>query len=232
MRDKLREAYDRHLAGFMPSQKALSLIFVFLLNCVVYWGAMLINKNRALMDINIVLDRALPFDSRWVVIYLGSFLFWIINYILLSQTEDWYRIMTAEVTAKLLCGLIFLLLPSTNVRPEHLGSGIWDALMGAVYAMDEPTNLFPSIHCLESWICYGGLRKRLDIPEWYRDFSGVFAIMVCLSTLFTKQHVVADVFAGVFLAEGVLYLSKKRHWGGRASRWTGAVDRWIFHRAE
>lgn len=228
MRNRIGKAYDAHISHFMPSQKALSLIFIFLLNCFIYWGAMCINGSRCLMNINTVIDRALPFDSRWVVVYLGSFLFWVINYILLSQTEDWYRVMTAEVTAKLLCGVLFLLLPSTNVRPETLESGIWDSLMKFVYAMDEPTNLFPSIHCLESWICYAGLRKRLDIPEWYRDFSGVFAVLVCLSTLFTKQHVVADVFAGVLLAEGVLYLSEHLRWGKRAKKWTEYFDGLIF----
>lgn len=225
-----RHFYDKHLQDLIPSEKALGLITLLLLNCVVYWGAMAINSRRELLDITTVFDRWLPFDSRWVVVYLGSYLFWAVNYILLSQGTDWYRVMTAEIVAKLVCGAFFLLIPATNIRPENLGSGIWDRVMGAVYAMDQPTNLFPSIHCLESWICYRALGKRLDVPKWYRDFSAVFAVLVCISTLLTKQHVLADVLAGVFLAEGVLYFSEVCHWGSRAQRCITFLNQRIFHK--
>ncbi len=230
MRDKLRTCYDEHLGSFLPSQKALGLLLVLLLNCVIYWGTMSINMNRQLLNIMTVLDQALPFDSRWVLIYLLSYVFWVVNYILMAQTEDWYRIMTAEVGAKLLCGAFFLLIPSTNIRPENLGESFWDKLMAMVYFMDAPTNLFPSIHCLESWLCFAGLRGRLDIPKWYREASGVFAVLVCFSTLLTKQHVIADMLSGILLAEGVLYLSRTCHWGGRAKRFSLWLDRMICHR--
>lgn len=116
------------------------------------------------------------------------------------------------MAAKLVCGVIFLLVPTTNVRPQ-LGQGFFDFCLGAIYAMDQPTNLFPSIHCLESWICWRGIRNRMDISPIYRDFSGVFAILICISTLLTKQHVIADVFGGILLGEGMLYLSYRFHWG-------------------
>jgi hypothetical protein len=35
------------------------------------------------------------------------------------------------------------------------------------------------------------------------------AVLVCISTLTTKQHVVIDVFGGVFLAEICYWIAKK-----------------------
>ncbi len=34
------------------------------------------------------------------------------------------------------------------------------------------------------------------------------AVLVCLSTLLTKQHVIADVIGGILLAEACLWLGK------------------------
>ena len=78
--------------------------------------------------------------------------------------------------------------------------------------MDQPTNLFPSIHCLVSWFCYTGIRGRKEVPAWYRAFSCIFALLVVLSTQFTKQHYIADAIAGVLLAEVLSLLTRRVSW--------------------
>lgn len=212
MRQKLGHVYDRHFGKILSREGALGLLCCLLLNCLIYWGAMILNEGKVLRDAATALDGLIPCDSRWVLIYVGAFGFWAVNYILMAQGENWYEIFTADVAAKLVCGVVFLMVPTTNVRPQ-LGNEFFDLCLRGIYAMDQPTNLFPSIHCLESWICWRGIRSRWDIPNWYRDFSWVFAILVCISTLLTKQHVVADVFGGILLGEGMLYLSHRFHWG-------------------
>ena len=78
-----------------------------------------------------------------------------------------------------------------------------------VYRIDAADNLFPSIHCLVSWFCYIGIRGRKEIPMWYRGASCVMAVLVCVSTLTTKQHVIIDVAGGVLLAEACYWIAKK-----------------------
>ena len=78
--------------------------------------------------------------------------------------------------------------------------------MKLLYSVDAVDNLFPSIHCLVSWFCWIGIRKRPDIPMLQRYFSLAVAVAVCLSTLTTKQHVITDVIGGVALAK-VSYIS-------------------------
>ena len=145
------------------------------------------------------LDRMIPFDSRWVLIYVACFAYWAVSYVLMARQESWYPIMTGEVLAKLLCGVLFLLIPTTNVRPEITDSGFTAWLMGLIYQLDPPLDLFPSIHCMESWICFRGMLRQKKIPKWYQVFAGIFTVPVCLSTLFTRQHVIADVIVGVLL---------------------------------
>lgn len=78
-----------------------------------------------------------------------------------------------------------------------------------LYRNDQANNLFPSIHCLTSWFCVIAIRKQKHIPSWYQILSVLIAISICLSTLTTKQHVVVDTFAGVFLAEFAYWFVQK-----------------------
>jgi len=115
------------------------------------------------------------------------------------------RFFCADTLSKLICFAFFVLFPTTNVRPEITGETIWDDLMRFLYWIDSADNLFPSIHCLVSWLCWVGIRKRPDVSAAYRWFSLAFAIAVCISTLTTRQHVIADVIGGVLLAEGCYF---------------------------
>ena len=78
-----------------------------------------------------------------------------------------------------------------------------------VYSVDAADNLFPSIHCLVSWLCYAGVRGKRSVPVWYQRASCVMAVLVCVSTVTTKQHVLVDVAGGVLLAEACLWIGRK-----------------------
>ena len=220
--------YGRTLGKLLPSSRLLSVLFCLLLNSLVYWCTQSMVAGRQLLDLTTSIDQMIPFDPRWVFIYVACFLFWAVGYVLMARLDRWYSIMTAEVLAKLICGIVFLLIPCTNVRPEITGTGPAQWLLGLIYRLDPPLDLLPSIHCLESWICFRGILRQRSIPVWYQIFSFVFAILVCLSTLFTRQHVLADVITGVALAEIMLQISFRRSWGARLRRWMEGLDHWLL----
>ena len=117
--------------------------------------------------------------------------------------------MTADYLSRIVCGIFFVFLPTTLVRPEITGTGFWDQALRFVYSIDQSANLFPSIHCLVSWFCYIGIRHQKKIPVWYQRFSLVFAILVCISTQVTKQHYIIDVFGGIILSEVCYLIGRK-----------------------
>lgn len=172
-------------------------------NQTVYYGGGRLALGLGHQDWTLPIDLATPFLPWTVSIYFLCYLFWGWNYVLCAKQEKpaAYRFYCADFLAKAVCLVCFLLLPTTNVRPAVEGSGLWESLMRFLYQVDAPVNLFPSIHCLVSWLCWIGVRRREDVPRWYRHFSFWMAVAVCLSTLTTKQHVVADVAGGVLLAE-------------------------------
>ena len=182
---------------------ALTAGVALLWNTLVYYGTRWLATSWDHVDMTLEIDRLIPFLPWTISIYWGCYLFWGINYGLsaLQDKAERNRFFCADMLSRCVCLAFFLLLPTTLDRPEVTGTGIWNDLMRALYTIDAPDNLFPSIHCLVSWLCWIGVRNRKDIPAVYRHFSLIAALAVCVSTVTTKQHVIIDIFGGVLLAE-------------------------------
>ena len=145
------------------------------------------------------------------MIYFGCYVFWAVNYILIARQDrrSVYQFFTGDFISRCVCLVFFLAFPTTNTRPLITGSGLWNQAALWLYSIDAADNLFPSIHCLVSWFCYLGIRGRKEIPRWYQSVSMVIAILVFVSTLLTKQHVIVDVAGGILLAESCFFIGRK-----------------------
>ena len=195
----------------VPEYAAFPLVFVVVWNQVIYSATMVITRSWMHYNWEFKIDQKIPFLPWTVSIYFACYIFWIVNYILSvrQDKESAYRFLGADILAKAVCLLCFLLFPTTNIRPEIVGNTIWDELMRFLYQVDSASNLFPSIHCLVSWFCFIGVRGKKNIPKWYQAASCLMAIMVFISTLTTKQHVVVDVIGGIILAECSYWVTGK-----------------------
>ncbi|HEX2462830.1 MAG TPA: phosphatase PAP2 family protein, partial [Vicinamibacterales bacterium] len=94
--------------------------------------------------------------------------------------------------------IVFLVYPTRAPRPEAVaGEGFMVWGLRFLYDADPPYNCFPSLHVAHSFVsaltCYR-VHRGVGIA------AVVCAALVGLSTLFTKQHYVLDVIAGVLLA--------------------------------
>lgn len=101
-------------------------------------------------------------------------------------------------------------------------------LIRLVYALDAPTNLFPSIHCLVSWFCFIGIRKSKKLPVWFKVFSCIFAALVCMSTQFTKQHYLLDIPGGILIAELCYYITTHTEFFRKVERVFDRIGRSVF----
>lgn len=204
----------KYLDPICPLFAILPLLSCFGLNMLIYSGTMVMCADWYHYDLTTSLDQAIPLVPGWMYIYFGCFLFWTVNYIMVARInrndpDTFYRFVAADMISRLVCGVIFMVFPTTNVRPEVTGTGFSVFLLQFLYGLDQPTNLFPSIHCLVSWFCFLGIKDQKRIPAWYKGVSFVLAVLVFLSTLFTKQHVLVDVAGGVILAQICFMLGQK-----------------------
>lgn len=199
------------MSKIIKKDSIIPLIFAVSFNMAVYFGSRIIAGNWHHYNIESSLDRLIPIWAPSVIIYLGCYLFWAANYIIIAQQEKdtVCQFFSADFLSRIVCLIFYLVVPTTNVRPNVDPSGFWNQLLLYLYSIDAADNLFPSIHCLVSWFCYIGIRGNEKIPKWYRGLSCIMALLVCASTLLTKQHVIIDVIGGILLAEFCIWFSKK-----------------------
>jgi hypothetical protein len=205
-----KKFWENYLSHILPSWAVLPLAAVLVANGIAYYGSRLLADHRFHHDLTTSLDNKIPLIPGFVWIYILAFVFWIINYILAAKRgkDMFYRFIATDLTVHLICFLVFVIFPTTNVRPEIAGNSLSEKMLSFIYAMDggsKPFNLFPSIHCYVSWLCYRGLKGAKEIPRWYQKASGVMACLVIVSTQVLKQHYLWDAVAAVALVEAAWY---------------------------
>lgn len=176
---------------------------MLILNAVVFWGTRLITDKMTHYDLSGVMDYHIPFIPVFIIPYVLAFVQWIVGYIVIARQGKEYckRVMGGEMLAKLIVGIIFLTFPTMMLRGEVTGSDVFSQAVAHLYRIDAPTNLFPSIHCLESYICMKSALEMKDVDRRYRISMVIMSILVFMSTVFIKQHVILDFFGAVIVAE-------------------------------
>lgn len=178
-------------------------------NQLVYWGGAALAETRHHYQFSTALDRAIPLIPWTVCIYFGCYAFWALHYCLCAAVPlRARRFFTADFIAKGVCFVFFVGLPTTMARPAVQGLNVWESLVRALYILDAPVNLFPSIHCLNSWLCWASARDIPAFSHGYKSFALCAAVAVCVSTLTLRQHVLLDVAGGILLAEVCWRLAK------------------------
>lgn len=147
----------------------------------------------------IALDAAIPLIPEWSLVYGALYVFLIALPVFVVREEvHLRRTVRAYLSVWITAYLCFLAWPTVAPRPEDIverGFGAWG--LGLLYGMDPPYNCFPSLHVAHSFV---------SALTCFRVHRGVgiaataSASLVALSTLFTKQHYVLDVIAGVLMA--------------------------------
>lgn len=158
-----------------------------------------------------LIDDLIPIVPVFSLPYLFSYVFWIFGPIAVSLTKkrNFVNYITGLSLAYVIGFLFFVFLPTYMDRvKEGLmefsgGSGPFDRLLAVIYAADgseRAFNLFPSYHCLISLYCYLGVRKQPEISRGFRIYSLIMTVLICLSTVLTKQHYIIDIAGGLAIS--------------------------------
>jgi membrane-associated phospholipid phosphatase len=144
-------------------------------------------------------DRAVPLQPVWALIYGALYMFMIaLPVFVVREEEHIRRTFWAYLAVWITAYVCFFVYPTVAPRPPSVagdGFAVWG--LRFLYDADPPYNCFPSLHVAHSFVsaltCYR-LHRRLGLAAL------LCASLVAVSTLFTKQHYIADVIAGILLA--------------------------------
>ncbi len=216
----------------VPKYAIVPLVACVLLNYLVYYGNRLIPKSHY-FDISIpFLDDHIPLWTWMIVFYVFSYVFWIVGFVVIGREsrEVCYSFLSGEMIAKLICLVFFLFFPTAMVdwpSGQFEINNVFDWTTQMIYDADEPNNLFPSIHCLESWVVFRGSLRCKKVGKGYRAYCLLMMLAIFASTVLVRQHVVVDIVGGVLVAEIGFFLAKKF----RAGRLFEAIERKLFRPA-
>lgn len=194
-----------------PKYVWLNFVVLALIQILVFDGTRIPLAHMEIHNIETAWDRMIPFVPQWITIYFLSFAQWFFTGLLIGRESHRQSCFwaTAYIVSDLIALVIFLAYPVTLERPEITGNGFWDVWMRFLYQVDSPTNLCPSLHVLASYFCWRGARDCDSLPKWFKQGSFVFLILVCLSILFVKQHVLVDIPTAIIVGELGIWLTRR-----------------------
>ena len=144
---------------------------------------------------------AVPYVSLEPFVYATLVLF------LLFRTRIFQSAALSMIAAWFVSYAFYYFLQSYMERPTLIGDDVFTQMLREVYASDNAYNCFPSLHTSLSTIL--GLHwlrvdKRIGMP------IALWVALIVLSTMFVKQHYIADVVGGLTLAYAVSWFFLNR----------------------
>ncbi|CAG1012308.1 undecaprenyl-diphosphatase [Anaerolineales bacterium] len=151
--------------------------------------------NRRI-DLGIELDRKIPYLPLFALAYFSTYIFVLQPFFILSDARQFHWMLTSFVSISVLSSLIHAAVPSKIERVERVTVGGLSGWGLALFQKTcKPYGNFPSMHV------------GLSVPVVAANFmtggpviGGVmlaWAVLIAVSTLFTKQHYILDVLAGI-----------------------------------
>ena len=158
--------------------------------------------------IHLTLDDYIPFCEIFVIPYFlwFAYIFLAVAYFFFKDRSEFYRITAFLFIGMTICLITYTIWPNGHdLRPnlDTLGrSNIFTKIMGWLYSTDTCTNVCPSIHAFNSiGACIAIYRSRhLKEKPILRIGTLVLTILICMSTVFLKQHSIFDVACACLLS--------------------------------
>lgn len=148
------------------------------------------------------IDQTAPFVPYSVFIYISEYFFFAFVYILLRNHDNINKYLYSFFLLQVMSCSIFLAFPTTYPRenfpvPTDLPNYV-QATWAWLRHIDTPGNCFPSLHVSSVYLSSFAFWTDGQKKTFWVFF--IWATMIALSTLTTKQHYVADIISGLGLA--------------------------------
>lgn len=162
-------------------------------------------------EIHTPLDDLIPFNEYFVVPYIIWFAYvaWGIIYFGFHNVDEFYKMCIFLFTGMTLFLIISTVYPNGHhLRPQYLTHhNIFTQICEIIWKNDTATNLFPSIHCYNSFGVHFAVMTSREFRhnKVIRFLSLVLCVSIMFSTMFIKQHSCFDVVTAALLA-GIMYV--------------------------
>lgn len=162
------------------------------------------------------LDDLIPFCEWFLIPYVGWYglIVFSLGYFLLYDVEDFKRLQTYIIITQVAAMACYILLPSRqDLRPETFDrDNLLIRGVQLLYSFDTNTGVCPSLHVAYSFGIASVWVRRKESKWWTKTLVVIAVALICLSTMFLKQHSAVDFFAALpvcLLAEYLVFHRRK-----------------------
>jgi predicted protein tyrosine phosphatase len=149
-------------------------------------------------------ELRIPFIPAMIVPYWSLDLFFVGAFFVCANLSELHLLRNRLIAAIVIAGICFLLFPLQLAFPRPDVTGFFGLLFAALRSFDQPYNLSPSLHIALRTIIYPVYIPRVD--GLAKVGLRIWFLLIGVSTIFTYQHQVIDIFTGWILAIVCLYV--------------------------
>lgn len=162
------------------------------------------------------IDDIVPFCEIFVIPYVGWYLLVAgsLLYFALYNIDSFKRLQIFIIVTQVVAMAVYILFPNCqNHRPaEFPRDNFLTDCIAVIYFLDTNTGVCPSLHCAYSIGIASVWLKEKAASKSFKLFIVIFAVSICLSTVFIKQHSALDFFFALPMCLLAEYISCGSYW--------------------
>ncbi len=200
-----------------PRFSHLKLLWGWVVYFILYFLTENLIPPERCTPVHIPLDDVIPF-CEW---FLIPYVFWYglivfsLGYFALHNTRSFRNLSVYIIITQLVAMAIYIIFPSRqDLRPAVFPrDNFLTRCIGLLYSIDTNTGVCPSLHVAYSLGIASVWLKEKAVAWGWKAFIVVSAALICLSTMFIKQHSALDFFAALpvcLLAECLVFRRKRK----------------------
>lgn len=146
------------------------------------------------------LDKAIPFDHRWIWVYQSVYLLTGILPLLAHTREQLRRFISGYALLVGVCFFIFIFFPTQIIR-HHPAEENVNFMFQILWLYDGNYSALPSLHVGFLYFTLMFARRVYGpVPRWVSAVFITWFFLIAYSTLALKEHYAWDLITGVALA--------------------------------
>lgn len=197
----------------------LKLLFGWAVYFALYFITERFISAESCTPVHCFIDDLIPFCEVFLIPYVGWYLLVVgsLLYFALYNVENFKRLQIFIIVTQIVAMATYIIFPTRqDLRPtEFARDNFLTDCVGFLYSFDTNTGVCPSLHCAYSIGIASVWFKEKSASVSLKVFILIFVILVCLSTMFIKQHSAVDFFASLPVCLLAEVIACGSYWKGK-----------------